>query len=415
VIPLEEVQAFVRSTIEALPPVPVALADAVGCVLSEPVIAREPSPSFANSSMDGYALRAEDAAEGGVQLKVIGSILAGDAPTLRVGPGEAVRIMTGAPIPAGADCVCMVEHTEADDDGRSVRIGRAIAVGEFIRREGDDVVPGQVLVEAGQPLVPAHVGVLAGQGLTSVRVHRRPRVGVLSTGDELVDGAGALVTGKIRNMNGPMLLALLATSGFEAVDLGVVGDDLDGVREGLARGIASCDAVISTGGVSVGDVDFVKTAIADLCGPRARSMQVAMRPGKPFTFATTPDRGIALFGLAGNPVSTLVGFEVFVRPALRLLGGHRSLDRPTVAMVLDEPLTRSIDGKVHMVHAKSRWGTDGRLHVTKVLREGSHLLNSVADADVLLVVPDGTGLASGDDALGILLRDDLATAVRGEI
>lgn len=410
-ISLEEAQAFVRSTLGPLAPVELPVAQAVGYVASEPILAREPSPSFANSSMDGYALRAEDSASGPVRLRVVGSILAGDAPTVRVGSGESARIMTGAPIPEGADCVCMVEETEVDDGGRSVRIGRTISAGQFIRRPGDDVMPGQVLVEAGQRLGPAHVGVLAGQGIVSVRVHRRPRAGVLSTGDELVSGPGQLSVGKIRNMNGPMLLALLEDSGFEAVDLGVVRDDVVAVREGFQLGIDSCDAVISTGGVSVGDVDFVKTVIADLCGSRARSMQVAMRPGKPFTFATTSDRGVALFGLAGNPVSTLVGFEMFVRPALRLLAGHRALDRATVVMVLDEAVPRTPDGKLHLVHAVSRWGRDGRLHVTKVLREGSHLLNAVTDADVLLMVPDGEGLAIGDDVLGVVLRDDPMTAV----
>ena len=412
-IPLDEARAFVLADLAALAPLDVALADALGCVLAGPVEAREPSPSFANSSMDGYALRAADAAPGAAPLRVVGVVLAGDAAAVRVGPGEAVRIMTGAPIPEGADSVCPVEETEVVDEGRSVRIARSISPGEFVRRPGEDVVPGQVLVAAGQPLGPEHVGVLSGQGIASVRVHPRPRVGVLSTGDELVAGSGALAPGKIRDVNGPMLVALLEDSGFTAVDLGAVGDDVDAVRSRFEVGIETCDAVISSGGVSVGDVDFVKTALARLCGPRARSMQVAMRPGKPFTFATTPDRATPLFGLAGNPVSTRVGFEMFVRPALRRLAGHRDPDRATLAMVLDEPVRRRVDGKVHLVHARARWGDDARVHVTRVLREGSHLLSAVADADVLLVVPDGEGLAAGEDVGGLLLRAALPAGATG--
>ena len=318
-ISFDDARHLVLRDIEPLAPKDFELALARGCVAAEEVIAREPSPRFENSSMDGFALRAADTLGGSRRLRVTSAIFAGSAPSTPLGEGEAALIMTGAPVPAGADSVCLREATVLDDDGATVVIEREVRVGEAVRRVGDDVAVGQVLVSPGDELGPGLLGVLASQGYSRVRAHARPLVGVLSTGNELSDSTDTLSLGMIRDANRPSLLASLHASGFEAVDLGIVGDSSADITEALMRAATSCDAIISTGGVSVGDADFVKSVLLELCGEQARSMQVAMKPGKPFAFGITKDEGVPIFGLAGNPVSTLVGFEAFVRPALRRL------------------------------------------------------------------------------------------------
>ncbi len=390
-IPLAEARARVLGGLEPLPPVEVALDEAVGAVCAETVLAREAVPPFDNSSMDGYALRAADTLRAPARLRLVEAVFAGHAATTSVGPGEAARIMTGAPVPPGADSVCRQEDTTRDGD--TVEVGRRVALGESIRRTGEDVTIGQELLVAGDVVTPAHRGVLAGQGRTHLRVHPRARVGVLSTGDELVD-EGPLGPGQIRDTNRPTLLAALGAEGFRPVDLGHAADRPEAVAAALRRGVETCDAVISTGGVSVGDADFVKGAVAELCADRSWSMRVAMRPGKPFTFGRAPG-GQPLFALAGNPVSTLVGFEVFVRPALRALAGHRDPDRPRVEGLCDVALARRPDGRTHLVHVKAAFGPDGRVHVVAAARLGSHLLHAVASCNALAVLDDGDGVAAG--------------------
>jgi len=409
-ISLDEAQSFVLRDITPLAPHDLELSDALGCVAAEAVTAREPSPRFENSSMDGFALRAIDTRGGSRRLRVTGAIFAGDLPSVTLGDGEAARIMTGAPLPAGADSVCLREATVLDPDGATVLIEREVSLGEAVRRVGDDVAVGQVLASPGDELGPALLGVLASQGYSTVKAHARPLVGVLSTGNELSDSTGPLSLGTIRDTNRPSLLASLRQSGFTAVDLGFVGDSSADITEALERGAASCDAIISTGGVSVGDADFVKSVLIDLCGDRARSMQVAMKPGKPFAFGVTKDAGVPIFGLAGNPVSTLVGFEAFVRPALRRLGGHRVLNRLTLSMVLDCPLPRKPDGRLHLAHVVARVHEDGTVHVESVARQASHLLHAVAKANALVFVPDGDGANTGDLVQGMVLDPDQLSA-----
>lgn len=395
-IPYEEARAFVLDAVVALAPVASPLEAAWGCVAAEEIVAREQVPGFENSSMDGYALRAADTTLAPTRLRVVAATLAGDSAPVRIGAGEAARVMTGAPVPEGADCVCMVEETRLDPSGELVEIGRTIAAGENIRRPGEDVRVGDVLLRPGEELDAVRVGVVASQGLESVVVHPRPRVGVLSTGNELVSGGGPLRRGAIRDTNRPMVLALLHDSGCEPVDLGSVRDDYGATRDRLADGVARCDAVVSTGGISMGDVDHVKSAILELGDGRARWMQVAIRPGKPFAFGVAGDRGVPMFGLPGNPVSTRVSFELFVRPALRRLAGQRVLDRPVFRAVLDEPLGRGRDGKLHLVHVTARLDASGELRVGRGARHGSHLLNAIAGSNAIAMLADGDGLDAGD-------------------
>jgi molybdenum cofactor synthesis domain-containing protein len=406
VIALDEAKRFVLDALATPSPAMLALDDVLGCVAGDEVLARELVPGFSNSSMDGFALRSADTATGSATLRIVGAVYAGDANSAPVGSGEATRIMTGAPLPEGADCVCMKEEATLDSSGETVRIARTFSAGEFVRLPGEDVKIGQVIVVAGDELSPAKFGVLAGQGIASLWAYRRPRVGVLSTGNELARSLGPLGAGEIRDVNRPLLLALVKESGCVAVDLGIVRDDYASIKQRLSDGANDCDAVVSTGGVSVGDLDHVKTVIGELGGESARSMQVAIKPGKPFAFGVVGARRVPVFGLPGNPVSTRVSFELFVRPSLRLLAGHRVVERPTLLMVLDTALPRTKDGKVHLVHVVARVHDDGVVHVERAIRHGSHLLSAIADANALAIVPEGDGLAAGEVVRAMILSAD---------
>jgi molybdenum cofactor synthesis domain-containing protein len=354
--------------------------------------------------MDGFTLRSGDTSTGGARLRIVGSIHAGDVSSMRLEVGQAMRIMTGAPLPDGADCVFMIE--EAVVDGDLLTVSRQVQLGEFVRHVGDDTALGQVLFTPGDELNAPGIGVLAGQGFSSVRVYPRPRVGVLSTGNELASATDPLGPGQIRDLNRPLLLALVAQSGFTPVDLGTVSDTREAITDSLRYGVSTCDAVISTGGVSVGDVDFVKTVIGDLGGGDARWMQVAIKPGKPFAFSVVGEQRTPVFGLPGNPVSTRVSFEMFVRPALRTLAGHRAVERLTIDAVLDSDLDKPSDGKLHLVHVKVRLRGDGRAHVEDLSRRGSHLLNAIVGANAIALVPEGAASAAGDVARVIILDAD---------
>lgn len=404
-ISLEEARAYVLNDLRPLAPTSVAIRDACGLVTAEVVRAREPSPRFANSSMDGFAVRAEDTVNASSRLAIVESIFAGEQGTVVVRQGEAARIMTGAPLPEGADSVCMREEATVDADGATVLINRTVTFGEFVRLVGDDVTVDQELVGAGSVIDPALIGVFASQGIEAVLAHPRPRVGVLSTGNELSDRVDGLGTAQIRDANRPSLLASLEQSGFVPIDLGIARDTPEDIAEAMRRGSRSCDAVISTGGVSIGDADFVKTVLSEIVDGNARSMQVAIRPGKPFAFGVAAS-GVPFFGLAGNPVSTLVGFELFVRPALRVLSGRRDVERPMALMILDCALPRRRDGKLNLVHVTSRLDDDGRFHVTNVARLGSHLLNAIAGSNAIAMVPDGDGLDEGQEVMAMLLNNE---------
>jgi molybdopterin molybdotransferase len=390
-VPLDQARALVLEACGPLPAVEVPLAAALGCISSEPVVSAESVPPFANTAMDGYAVRAADTAAAPVRLRVVGTLPAGTAPTTPVGPGEAIRIMTGAPVPEGADAIVMVERTLLEVDGSEVTVEVAARPGDHVRPAGDDIRPGQEVVTAGTLLGAGHLGVLASVGVDRVRVHRRPRVGVLSTGDELVTGAGPLAPGQIRDSNRVALLALLHGAGCEGVDLGVVADDEAAIAAAIRAGVTDCDALLTSGGVSVGDYDYVK-AVLDGLGDM-RWMQVAIKPAKPFAFGTV--EGVPVFGLPGNPVSSMVSFELFARPALRRMQGHAEAVPPGVPAVAGEDLPRRPDGKTHFARVVLRLGPDGRHHARSAGGQGSHQLAAMAAANALAVLPDGDGVAAG--------------------
>jgi molybdopterin molybdotransferase len=400
-IPLEDARAHVLDRCGVVAPGAVPLAGALGRVSAEVVVAGETVPPFDNSAMDGFAVRAADTAGAPVVLDVVDTVAAGASPTRPVGPGQAVRIMTGAPLPEGADAVVMVERTVARDGGRSVQIEVPVTSGTATRRAGDDVAAGDVVVGAGTVLRPGHLGVLASVGTAEVSVFPAPRVGVLSTGDELADASAPLRPGQIRDSNRPTLCALVAQAGFVAVDLGTVADDEAALAEAFRTAASGCDAVVTSGGVSMGDFDLVKVVL-DRLGDM-RWMQVAIKPAKPFVFGLVG--GTPVFGLPGNPVSSMVSFELLARPALRKMAGfpQAAWSRPVIVGVAGEALRRQPDGKVHFVRVVASVDDDGRHQVRSAGGQGSHQLSAMATANALAVLADGDGVEAGAPVPVLLL------------
>ncbi|HEV2369584.1 MAG TPA: gephyrin-like molybdotransferase Glp [Acidimicrobiales bacterium] len=407
-IPVDEARRHVLDSCGRLPVESVALDRALGLVTAAPVVSAEAVPPFANTAMDGYAVRAADTAgaseERPAVLRVVGSLAAGQRPDVEVGPGEAVRIMTGAPIPAGADAVVMVELTRAGEG--AVDIHTQVGPGNHVRGAGEDVAAGDEVVPAGTELRPAHLGVLASVGVGAVEAYRRPRVGVLSTGDELVEpGGGRLEPGQIRDSNRRALLGLVRESGFEAVDLGIARDRPEDIEASVARGAAECDALLTSGGVSVGDFDYVKVVLDRLSGGSMRWMQVAVRPAKPFAFGLVD--GVPVFGLPGNPVSSMVSFELFARPALRQMMGSTgpARFRPAVVAVAGEDMPRRPDGRLALDRVVAAWDGGGQVVARSAGLQGSHVLTAMARANALALVPDGDGLRAGDPVVVWLIGD----------
>lgn len=401
-ISFEAARAHVLERCSPLAPSAVALDDALGCVLAEAVHAPEDVPPFANSGMDGYAVRAADVADAAedrpVRLRVAGTIAAGEAPHTAVEPGTAVRIMTGAPVPPGADAIVMVE--------RSTRVGAhevdltlAVAAGLHVREAGGDLRAGDEVLPAGTVLHPAHLGVLASANVRRPVVVPRPLVGVISTGDELVDDGRPLAPGQIRESNRPTLVAACRAYGVDAADLGTVADDRGAIAEALTAAAASCDAVVSSGGVSMGDFDLVKVVLDELAD--MTWMQVAIRPAKPFAFGVL--HGTPVFGLPGNPVSSLVSLSLLGVPGLRSLAGRADLDLPQVTAVAGVGLTRRPDGRTAYLRVRAAW--DGRTFVARpVADQGSHQLAASSGANALAVLPDGPGVEEGGPVQLVLLR-----------
>jgi molybdopterin molybdotransferase len=405
VIPLHDAQALVLGACTPLPSKDAAPLDAIGCVLAEHAVAQVDVPPFANSAMDGYALRAADTAEAPVTLEVVGRVLAGSTLHGAVGPGQSARIMTGAPLPRGADAVCMVERTRPAGEGRVV-VEIGIAPGENVRLPGSDVRAGATVLDAGTEIGPTQLAALISAGCTRLRVVPRPVVGVISTGDELVDAGQPLGPAQIYDSNRPMLLSLVAESGCRPLDLGRSPDDAEVLAALLDGVLGKVEAVVLSGGVSVGDVDVVRIVLDRLGGSATRWMQIAIRPAKPFSFTLLvgPRGPVPVFGLPGNPVSSAVSFELLVRPALRQMAGHRLTGRPHVRARAAEPLRRRADGRVHFVRVQLRAvdvDADGRddgagWEVRPCPGQGSHQIRSMGLADGLAVLADGDGAAAGE-------------------
>lgn len=417
----ERAVAVLLERVPALDAEEIAAAGAVGRALAEPVRSEVDHPPWDNSAMDGFAVRAADvtgaSADEPVVLPVTGEVPAGGFPDGPLEPGTAVRVATGAPVPGGTDSVVRIEHTDGGD-GERVRIADDADARRHVRRRGEDVREGQLLLEAGDEVTPAAAGLLAMTGRTRVRVGRRPRVGVLASGDELVpaERAGEALEGrKIVDTNSPALAALLRRIGAEPVRLGLAPDEPDELRRRL-EGADDCDAIVSSGGVSVGERDHVHRVLEAL-GLERVFWRVKIRPGSPFTFGLLPD-GRPCFGLPGNPVSAVVTAETLLRPALRAMAGHAATRRRRIAVRAAEEMRTRPDLtyflRVTLEEGEAGGDRDGArdgdgggpvLRARPTGPQGSGILTSVAAADALLVVPEGTGrLEAGARAEAIPLR-----------
>lgn len=398
---VDEHLAAVLSVVRPLDPIEVPLLDAQGCVLAEDVVAAAPVPSFANSAMDGYAVLAADVAGATarepVVLPVTGDVPAGPAPDLSVAPGSCVRIMTGAVLPPGADAVVPVEWT--DGGVAEVRVFQPGQPGLNVRSPGEDVRPGQRLLTAGVLLGPAQIGLLAVVGRPAVLVRPRPRVVVLSTGSELVEPGRPVAPGQIHDSNSYALTAAAREAGALATRAAGVPDDPGALRAALEDQLARADVVVTSGGVSVGAYDVVKQVLREV-GTVAFE-QVAMQPGKPQGFGTLGPDATPFFGLPGNPVSALVSFEVFVRPALRRMLGLEPVSREPVPAVLTETVGKPRGRRQYRRVALAPG--DGVLRATPVGGTGSHLMAGLAAADGLAVLPEDVDRVGAGETVDVLV------------
>lgn len=393
---VQEALDEILKAFSVLPSEQVSLAEAFGRTLAGAVTAVDDLPPFSNTAMDGYAVRAADVTQVPVRLKVIGDIPAGSFPSFAIGEGQAARIMTGAPIPVGADAIVPIEETNDDGGGIPdwVEIRKSSPRGAYIRQRGEDVRAGEQCFAAGHVLRPQDVGLLAGLGIAQVEVVRRPKVALFSTGDELLLPDQPLAVGKIRDMNRYSLGAMVRALGGEVLDLGIAGDTPAAVRGILLRAVeAGADLILSSAGVSVGAYDVVKQVMGEV--GTLEFWKVAMRPGKPLAFGRV--RGIPYFGLPGNPVSSLVSFEVFVRPALLKMMGQPSAV-PTYEVRVGEDMTS--DGRESYIRVTlSRH--EGGLVAYSTGTQSSGALSSLVKADGLLIIPSGVQQVSAGDVLKV--------------
>lgn len=395
---VDEALGRILEAIAPLEPHEVALDDALGAVLAEAARADQDVPPFTNSAMDGYAVRGADVAAAPVRLRVVGEIPAGGVAARAIGPGEAMRIMTGAPLPEGADTIVRVEDT--DNGSATVDVRVVTPAGLSVRHAGEDLRAGEVVLDAGTSLRPAEIGVLATTGRGRVRVVRRPRVAVLSTGDEVVDIECLLGPGQIRDANRHSLTAAVRQAGGLPWPLPIVRDTADALRAAL-RQAATADVIVTSGGVSVGDHDHLKPVVSELGAMDFWS--IAIRPGRPLAFGLLADgaRSVPIFGLPGNPVSALLTFELFVRPALRRLAGHRSIARPRARAVLLDELEKPAQLRFFArgIHDPEA----GTVRLTGP--QGSGILRSMALANCLIDLPPGADRHQPGETVEVILTD----------
>ena len=409
---VEEALQRVLSHFHVLEAEPVPILEALGRVLAEDVRAEADIPPHANTAMDGYALQAADTLGASVEkprrLCVIADLAAGYVAERQVTPGTAIRIMTGAPIPAGADAVVRFEDTQVDGEWVSIQV--EAPPGENVRAAGEDVCEGAVVLQRGTRLRPQEIGMLAGVGRGQVRVTRRPRIGILATGDEVVEppdggtmnlGVDApLGPGKIRNSNSYANAAQVLRAGGTPVMMGIARDDVQEltakIRAGLAQGV---DLFITSGGVSVGDFDVVKKVLA--AEGEIAFWRVRMKPGKPLAFGRI--QGVPMLGLPGNPVSAMVSFELFARPAILRMQGQVSVERPSVEAVLADAVKRK-DDRRHYVRVRVEESEGGyRAYLTG--EQGSGILSSMVEADGLAILPEGWPSAPAASRVRVLMLD----------
>ena len=408
---IEAALEIVLGQVKPLPPRTVALGDAMGLILAEAAVAREPMPPFPASIKDGYAVVAAD---GPGEYPIVGTVTAGRVADFQVQPGTVAYITTGAPLPPGADAVVMVEQTEriSTSNGHSrVRVGQQVRAGADVRLIGSDMQVGQEVLPAGARLGAAEIGLLATVGVSQVRVVPRPRVAVLSTGDELVEPDRVPGPGQIRDSNRAMLVAAIQAAGGEPVDLGIASDRREEIAAAIARGLRAADVLLSSGGVSMGDLDLIKPLFEEV--GQVHFGRLRMKPGKPCTFATAEVEGRKrlLFGLPGNPVSSLVTYYLVVAPALRKLAGWDEPRLRRIQATLDQALP--LDAYRPEYHrATATWdnslnaGNGGYRAVSTGSQVSSRLL-SMRTANVLLELPQAEGTLPAGTVVSALVIGEL--------
>ena len=404
---VDDYREGILAGLEPLDPITLPLADSHGCVLADDVVAQWPLPSFDNSSMDGYAVIASDvsaAAETSpVTLTVIDDVPAGSRADVALRPGCAVRIMTGAPIPSGTDCIVPVEVTDAGTD--SVEIRERVAAGSYIRRAGEDVIVGDVVVRAGTLLSSRQLAVIAAVGKGHVVVYPRPRVAVLSTGSELVEPGTPLSKGMISDSNSFLLVSAANEAGAQAYRVPPVPDDAEAFSAAISDQLHRADLILTSGGVSMGAYDTVKEVFSSYGS--VEFTKVAMHPGMPQghgVVGESDDERIPVITLPGNPVSSYISFQNFVRPAINKLRGLGSTDRPRLATEVTKPLD-SPQSKRQF--ARGRFLDDGRVEPVGG-GQGSHVIGGLAQADCLIVIPEGVGHVNAGDTVDVVdLRGDV--------
>ena len=406
-VSVDDYREGILAGLEPLDPITLPLADSHGCVLAEDVVAQWPLPSFDNSSMDGYAVIASDvssAAEASpVTLTVIDDVPAGSRADVALRPGCAVRIMTGAPIPSGTDCIVPVEVTDAGTD--SVEIRERVDPGSYIRRAGEDVIIGDVVVRAGTLLSSRQLAVIAAVGKGHVVVYPRPRVAVLSTGSELVEPGTPLSKGMISDSNSFLLVSAANEAGAQAYRVPPVPDDAEAFSAAISDQLHRADLILTSGGVSMGAYDTVKEVFSSY--GTVEFTKVAMHPGMPQghgVVGESDDERIPVITLPGNPVSSYISFQNFVRPAINKLRGLGSTDRPRLAAEVTKPLD-SPQSKRQF--ARGRFLDDGRVEPVGG-GQGSHVIGGLAQADCLIVIPEGVAHVNAGDTVDVVdLRGDV--------
>lgn len=393
----------ILKSIQPLPPYDQPLVEALGLPVCETITAPVDLPLFDNSSMDGYAVVAADVAAATeadpIAIPVVGEAAAGQTKLLAMSAGTAVRIMTGAPIPNGADAVVPVEWT--DGGVATVRVSRSSEPGQYVRRRGEDVVAGDVLLEDGRILGPRQIGLLASVGRAQVSARPRPRVVILSTGSELRDPGDQLGHDSIYDSNSFMLAAAVRSVGAIAYRVGLVADDPQELRQTLSDQLVRADIVVTSGGVSAGSYEVVKDVLAPLGTVQFSS--VAMQPGMPQGFGHVGEDATPIFALPGNPVSAYVSFELFVLPAIRRMMGQLPHQRPMMRALLGQGFT-SIAGKRQFVRGRFDVQGDGA-HVVPVGGHGSHLLGDLSESNALIVVPEDVTEVDAGSHVHVLVLD----------
>ena len=406
-VSVDDYREGILAGLEPLDPITLPLADSHGCVLAEDVVAQWPLPSFDNSSMDGYAVIAGDVSTASeaspVTLTVIDDVPAGSRADVALRPGCAVRIMTGAPIPSGTDCIVPVEVTDAGTD--SVEIRERVAAGSYIRRAGEDVIIGDVVVRAGTLLSSRQLAVIAAVGKGHLVVYPRPRVAVLSTGSELVEPGTPLSKGMISDSNSFLLVSAANEAGAQAYRVPPVPDDAEAFSAAISDQLHRADLILTSGGVSMGAYDTVKEVFSSY--GTVEFTKVAMHPGMPQghgVVGESDDERIPVITLPGNPVSSYISFQNFVRPAINKLRGLGSTDRPRLAVEVTKPLD-SPQSKRQF--ARGRFLDDGRVEPVGG-GQGSHVIGGLAQADCLIVIPEGVAHVNAGDTVDVVdLRGDV--------